>query len=144
MADGIFIYSYSETSQRFVILDELGEVAFIYLSEKGSQKPEKDALAYMRITPPKEVSWKEMAEAGKPPILSEEYASSMAVLQESKESHFAFKWSVDGESAALLYKGSPIAFISSESEYGYSKAVSKSNPISSPWDQNLYEQIFGK
>lgn len=142
MAEGLFIHSYNESSKRFAILDELDESAVLYLSESGSQKPIKDAFAYMRIPPIDIETWKKRMRAGGPPVLHTEIASNDAVIAISKESDFNFLWSKTGNDVSLTYRGKPIAFISLNEQYGYSKAASKTSPVVNPWDQKLYDVIF--
>lgn len=144
MAEGLFLNSHNTSSDRYVILDETEKVAFLYLTEKGSQKPIKDAIAYMRVVPPNKVDWKEMAQKGKPPVLSAEYASENAVISNANENQFDFEWSANGESAVLLFQGVPIALVSSSKEIGYSKAVSKVNKLTNPWSQETYEELFSQ
>lgn len=144
MAEGIFIHSHNAESDRLAILDETEQVAFLYLTHQGTQKPERDSIAYMRINPPEKVDWNEMARAGIPPILSAEIASSTAVINDAKERYFSFSWSRDGASAALIYKGDPIAFVTISEKIGYSKAVATDNKLTSPWNQALYEKLFAE
>ncbi len=143
MAKGIFIHSQHPTSKRFVILDESERVAYLYLTDKGKQIPVKDALAYMRVTAPNKVDWKNTAKEGHPPILSKEFASDSAVIKNAKEGQFSFEWSDDGESASLNYNGNPIAFVSVKKSLGYSKAISKPNKLALPWDEKIYIELFG-
>jgi hypothetical protein len=144
MAEGIFIHSHSDVSGRFAVLDETEQVAFLYLSKPRTQEPEKDAIAYMRVSPPKNVDWKELAKSGMPPVLSEEFASSNAIIPSANENQFSFVWSADGNSTALIYNGLPIAFVSISEGIGYSKAVSKENKLTNPWNQALYDKLFSK
>lgn len=144
MAEGLFLSSHSDISDRFAILDETEQVAFLYLTQQGTQKPEKDAIAYMRISPPESIDWQEMAETGLPPILSAKLASTQAVISDSNEHQFSFVWSQDGTTVALIYNGNPIAFVSISEPIGYSKAVAKENKLTNPWDQVLYDKLFTK
>jgi hypothetical protein len=142
MSEGLFLHSFNEVSERFAILDEYGKTGVLYLSEAGSQKPEKDAFAYMLIDPISKVEWKERMLAGEPPILHNELVSETAILRNTHESDFGFLWAPDGLSVALIYKDSPIAFTSLNSKYGYSKAVNENSPIVNVWDGELFAQLF--
>lgn len=137
MAEGLFLHSHSSVSDRFAILDETDQVAFLYLTQKGSQQPMRDAIAYMRVQPPKEVDWKAMAENGNPPILAEEFASDQAVITDVEESSFSFEWSADGNSAVLVFRGDPIALVAESEQIGFSKAVATPNKLTNPWDQDV-------
>jgi len=142
MAEGLFIHSFNEVSKRYVILDEQNDSAIMYLSEVGIQKPAKDAFAYMRVEPVDFPTWEKRMKAGEPPILHSDIASKQAVITNTKESDFSFKWSTNGESVALFYMNKPIAFISLTEKYGFSKAVTKNSPIVNSWDEKLYTKLF--
>lgn len=144
MDKGLFIYSHNINSNRFAILDETDKVAFLYLTDKGNQKPIRDAIAYMRITPPEQVDLAQIVMDDEPPILTLNIASKNAVLENTQENQFIFIWSKDGESVALLYNENPIALVSLNEKIGYSKSVIKENKITKPWNQNIYDSLFLK
>jgi hypothetical protein len=142
MAEGIFINSYNSLSDRYAILDEQDESAVLYLSEKGSQRPIKDAFAYMRIEPIDIDSWKDRMKAGEPPVLHKELASEQAVILTTKESDFSFTWSNDGDAVSLRYLNQPIAFISIDETFGFSKSVVKDSPVVNLWNEELFSSLF--
>lgn len=142
MAEGIFINSYNSLSDRYAILDEQDESAMLYLSEKGSQRPIKDAFAYMRIEPIDIDSWKDRMKAGEPPVLHKELASKQAVILTTKESDFSFIWSNDGDAVSLRYLNQPIAFISIDETFGFSKSVVKDSPVVNLWNEELFSSLF--
>jgi hypothetical protein len=142
MSEGIFIHSYNEVSGRYAILDEHDKTGVLYLSEEGSQKPVKDAFAYMQEPPIEKEIWTEKMKAGESPVLHTEIASETAVIPITKNNEFSFLWANNGLAVALLYKGKEIAFISLNEKYGFSKAVTKESPIVNLWNQSLYEQLF--
>lgn len=143
MATDIFICSHNPVSGRLAILDDNERVAFLYLTQRGTQKPEKDAIAYMRLTPPETVDSKQMAKEGEAPLLSSEFATVEAVIANPSEKDFSFQWSSTGEAAVLLYKNLPIALVSASEKRGYSRSVSKENPLANPWNSRLYASLFG-
>ncbi|WP_420589495.1 hypothetical protein [Bacterioplanoides sp.] len=142
MAEGLFLHSYNENSKRFAILDEQGDVAFLYLSEIGKQRPERDSVAYMLTEPQKGIDWQLLANEGLPPQISKELASKSAVISLTKESDLSFHWSNDGHAVALLYKKDPITFVTINDKLGYSKAVIKDIGLANAWNQAKYESIF--
>ena len=144
MAEDIFIHSRNPVSGRFAILEDNDTVAFLYLTARGIQKPERDAIAYMRVPPPENVDWEEMAKKGEPPLLSRAFASSEAVLTNPSSADCSFRWAEDGEAAVLLYRGQPIALVSASEKRGHSRAAAKENPLADPWDWKLYESLFPK
>jgi len=142
MAEGIFIHSHNEVSNRFALLDETDNVAFLYLTEPGEQSPSKDAIAYMRIRPPVKFDWKTATSNGEPPLLPIEFASEKAVITNTNTADFFFKWSLDGNAVVLNYKNEPIAFVAASESTGFSKAVSIDNALTNAWNQVLYTKYF--
>lgn len=143
-AKDIFIHSHHEASNRFGIFEDNEETAFLYLTEAGTQRPIKDAVAYSRKSPVEKVDWEKIEESGDAPPLWKDISSDTAVVESPNETEFSFKWSADGNAIALLRNGIPIAFVSTTEKYGFSKAVSKPSPLANPWSQQRYESIFGK
>ncbi|MCA6059616.1 hypothetical protein HUF18_07475 [Thalassolituus sp. ST750PaO-4] len=141
-ANEIFIHSHNPTSNRFAILEDNESIAFLYLTEVGTQRPVKDAVVYSRKPLIPKFDWEKVKETADAPPLSQDVASSEAIITTPSEGEFSFKWSFDGNAVALLRNGEPIAFASASEEYGFSKAISKPNPLANAWDQELYEFTF--
>ena len=139
----MFIQSHSTTSGRVVILEDDSTVAYLYLTQVGSQAPESDALAYMRAEPPEKADWAENAKSGQAPLLSKDVASSEAVIADPSEQEFSFRWSNDGHSAVLEHKGRAIALVSSREKRGYSRAAAKDSSLVNRWSDDVYEKLFG-
>jgi len=51
MADDIFLQSESPVSHRHAVLEDDGAIAYLYLTEPGSIRPVRDAVAYTRLAP---------------------------------------------------------------------------------------------
>ncbi|WP_426323486.1 hypothetical protein [Pseudoduganella sp. R-43] len=144
LAKDIFIHSHHPVSKRFAIFEDNETVAYLYLTKPGTQRPEKDAVAYSRVPPAPEVDWNVIGQTGEVPPLPRDVASSQALIRNPREQEFTFKWSSSGEAVALLRSGVPIAFAAASEKFGYSKAVSKSSHLANAWDQKRYDAIFGK
>jgi hypothetical protein len=144
LAEEIFISSHNDVSNRFAVLEDDERVAYLYLTARGTQRPERDAIAYVRNAPPETVDWKAAASEGNPPMLDRAHATMAAVIPAPIASDFSVRWSPDGESAALLYKGDPIALVLASERMGYSKAVASECPLARPWDEALFVRAMGK
>jgi len=143
-ADDIFLDSKHAVSGRFAVLEEMGGTAWLYLTHPELPKPEKDAIVYTRN---KLASMEEVqaeARRGQPPPLAKEYASEGAIIPYARLDEFNIKWSFDGQSVAVLRNNVPLTMILADANRGYSKALSKSGPFGEPWDQQIYERVFGK
>ena len=144
MAQEIFLQSQSPVSKRHAVLEDDGRVSFLYLTEPEVPKPAKDAVVYMRIPPIEAIDWERIKETRETPLIRKDLASPTAVILSPKASEFTFKWSVDGESVAVLRDGQPLAFASLKERFGYSRAVSVSSPLANAWDQARYTSLFGQ
>ncbi|WP_241825762.1 hypothetical protein [Salinivibrio sp. PR932] len=142
MSEGLFLSSYNKVSDRYAILDEFDQSGVLYLTKPETQQPERDAVAYIQYAPVSEDAWKQKMRAGEPPQLHEGLASEVAVIPKTAEQDFSFLWSADGNSVALLYKNAPIAFVSQNEKYGFSKAVVSDSPIVSMWDTDKFNELF--
>ncbi|WP_139214036.1 hypothetical protein [Atopomonas hussainii] len=69
-ANKIFIHSLNPVSNRLAILEDNESIAFLYLTEAGTQRPIKDAVAYSRKPPAlKKVDWEKIEQTGDTPLL---------------------------------------------------------------------------
>jgi len=142
MDNGIFLQSHNPISNRIAVFEDDEKTAFLYLLQKNSQKPEKDAVVYSRVPLPPKVDWSAISNSGNTPPLSIDVASKSAIISNPKTTEFSFKWSKDGNSVAILRNGIPLAFASTFEKYGFSKAIAKPSPLANPWNQNLYIKLF--
>lgn len=142
MSEGLFLNLYNEVSERYAILDEADHSGVLYLTAPETQKPERDAVAYIQYDPVSEETWKQKIRAGEPPQLHERLVSEVAVIAKTVEQDFSFLWSVDGHSVALLYKNEPIAFVTQSEKYGFSKAVVSDSPLVFVWDSERFSELF--
>jgi hypothetical protein len=129
-------------SGRYAILDEDEQSGVLYLTQPGTQKLERDALAYIQYQPLSEKAWRSTRCNGGLPSLHEGLVSKHAVIMDTSEQDFGFLWSSDGHSVALLYKQAPIAFVTPGEKYGFSQAVISDSPIVSAWDSEKFSQLF--
>lgn len=143
MADEIFISDVHPLSQRWAILDDNGNSAWLYLSRPGVQQPEKDAFAYSPVEPAAELNIDAIRQ-GIPPILPRDLASDEAVIHAMDTAQINFLWAADGESVAVAYQGRLLAMIVSGSERGYSAALARDGEFGLPWDEAVFERHFGE
>ena len=142
MSNGVFITDVHPLSKRCAILDDNGNSAWLYLTDPGQQRPEKDAFAYSPV-PPVESLDIEAIGRGEAPILPIGLASDDAVLTEVDSAQVSFLWSMDGESLAVAYQDRLLAMIVAGSEHGYSAALRQQGEFGLPWDEAVFEQAFG-
>jgi hypothetical protein len=142
IAQQIFLESRSTLSGRTAIFDDDGKVAYLYLTKPQSMQPERDAIVYSRVNPASGEEWQAAAKQRGAPPLPRKLASANGVLLNPSQREFSILWSADGNAAAILRDGVPLAFASSGERFGYSKAVMKSSPLVNLWDQARYQALF--
>jgi len=126
------------------IVEDDGQVAYLYLTAPLSMQIERDVILYMRVQPISQAEWKKLGESKSTPLLTIDIASPTAVIQDPAESEFEFRWSRDGNSVALLYHDQPLAFTSTTEKLGYSKAIVDTSPLANFWEQTKYDAVFNK
>jgi len=139
----LFLEAQHAKSRRFAILEDNGNSCWLYLTTPDQPRPEKDCFVYAPVEPIEELNIDAVRDEGEPPILTKNLATNSALLTNPKPSDFRLRWSVDGESIAVVHKGVPVAMIVKDRKRGVSKALNKSSFFGEPWDQGLYERVFG-
>jgi hypothetical protein len=142
-AQGIYLQSTSSVSARSAVLEDDGHVAYLYLCAPGTFTPEREAVVYSRRPPVPKVDWWELSKTGETAPISQDIAAPAATLPHPRAEQFTFRWSGDGEAVAVLHDGHPMAFVASSQPRGHSKAVRKRSALAMPWDQRLYDVLFG-
>lgn len=142
LAERIYVHSQHPKSLRMAVLEDDEKVAYLYLTEPSSDKPERDAVVYSRVRLIAKVDWQQVNKTGEPPPLSADIASRQAIVATPEAKEFSFRWSADGHSVALLRNGEPIAMATMRDRLGYSKAVAKSSRLANAWNQQRYAELL--
>jgi hypothetical protein len=106
-SEDLFMSDRHPISKRWAIVEEDGRVAWLYLTEPGSQKPAADCWLYNRVpTPPQFDSAR-----GEMPVVPATHAASGATRNTPLEKSVYFRWAPDGESVAVLFDSELMGFI---------------------------------
>lgn len=143
LAQEILLQVEHPKSRRLAIMEDNQKVAYLYLTQAGTVRPARDAVAYSRVPLPRAMDWKKLKETGEPPLLAADIASASAVIAAPQAGEFSFRWSADGHSVALLHHDQPIAMATARDPLGYSKAVAKRSRLANAWSQKRYAELFG-
>jgi hypothetical protein len=137
-AEDLFISEQHPISQRSAILEDDGRVAWLYLTEPGTQKPAADCWLYNRVaTPPRFDSAR-----GEAPVVPATHAASGATQDPPFEKSVHFVWSSDGESVAVVFESQLAGFIAHGKARGFSRNIRVSGPFGNVLDMNLYRNLF--
>jgi hypothetical protein len=141
--EGLLIEQQHPGSRRHALLDANATCGWLLLTVPDEYRIDRDAFAFSPgpLVPVEKAIL--AAKDGEPPPLASEYASAEAIIRDAGPDDFAFRWSDDGESVAVLYLGDPVAMIVSGSDRGYSRALNRESFYGHPWDQELYDSVFG-
>ena len=139
---GLLIEHEHARSRRHALLDANEQCGWLLLTLPGEYRIDREAFVFSPglLVPVDEAI--RASKDGHPPPLASEYASPDAIIREPDADEFAFRWSDDGESVAVLHRGEPAAMIVSGSNRGYSRALSREGFYGHPWDQSIYESVF--
>jgi len=100
-------------SRRWAVVEDDGEVAWLYLSAPEALKPVAACFLY-------------------------NHADQAA--PQAKDIHF--RWSNDGESVAVYFERVLMGFIVSGEQRGFSKLLTTAGALGAPLDESLYERTF--
>jgi hypothetical protein len=109
----LFLSDVSVQSSRHAVIEDDGEVAYLYLTERGRQNIVASAWIYSRTNFP-----------------------------DPTERDWTFLWSDDGESVAVLADGHPLACIVGAVGPGYSRELEAGSSLGHAWDDTTYARVF--
>jgi hypothetical protein len=101
-------------SRRWAVVEDDGEVVWLYLSAPESLEPIAACFLYRSSSPP--------------------------VARFSEGIHF--RWSVDGNSVAVLIGELLVGFIAHAKRPGFSRLLKVAGSLGNPFDTALYERTF--
>jgi hypothetical protein len=140
--DNLFLTEQHPVSTRHAVLDDNGFCCWFYLTEPGSRRPVADVWLYNRINAPAESQVQSYRPS--PPPAAAGYAGPSALISAPKQSEWSFLWSVNGQAAAVLRDGEPLAFIRSHEKLGYCRLLVREGPWGMVWTQAAFEATFGR
>ena len=108
-----FDYEQHPLTRRWAVVEEDGEVAWLYLSAPDALKPVAACFLYNQ------------ADQAAP---------------QPKNIHF--RWSSDGESVAVYFESVLMGFIAGGEQRGFSKLLTAPGALGAPLDESLYERTF--
>lgn len=137
----IFLLEQNPVSKRWALFDENDNIAYLYLTERESQQPLADVVVYAKelvhhhaLTAP--------LRQGLPPMLTQDYASPVAIRTDIKREDISFLWSAKGNAVAACIRGEPVAFVTASGGHAFSRAVGREGPFGKPWNHAGFEKLF--
>lgn len=139
-SDELFLESQHAVSRRFVVMEDDGTSAWLYLTEPETRKPVGDAWVYNRIPAPPTSEIKSYR--GGPPPAAIGYASDTALCDSPFEHEWSFIWASDGHAVAVAKQGVPVACIVADQKGGYSRELIKDGPWGHVWSDAEFKRVF--
>jgi hypothetical protein len=115
-----FLSDHNAQSLRRATVEDDGDVAFLYLTAPHLTKITATAWIYNRTS------------------------SIFGTCRNLATADWAFLWSHDGHSVAILADDFPLACIVNASNPGYSRGLTAPSSLGNTWDQSVYARIFGR
>ena len=138
--EGPYLSFVSNASGRHATLEDDGYSAWLYLTSQSKYEVIADCFVYSRVELP-EFRVMPFGTRG-PPLLLRQVATAAAVQRSVPEDLLRVTFSSDGNSAVVLLRGEPWAFVTYDQKHGYSKSLSVAGPFGYPWDEQLYHEHF--
>ncbi len=134
----LFVSEQHPISRRWVVIEDDGRVAWLYLTEPDTRKPVADCWLYNRVaTPPQFDSVR-----GQPPVVPQTHAGTGATLQPPVRESVRLRWSPGGESVAVFFDAELIGFVVQGQKRGFSRHIRVSGPFGSVLDRELFQRVF--
>ena len=134
----LFLSEQHPTSRRWVVVEDDGTVAWMYLTEPDLEKPAAECWLYNRVHAPTTFN----SSRGEPPVVPATHTDVVVPFVPPSAESVTLKWSLDGESVAIFIHTELVGFIAANQRRGFSKNLFMSGPFGSPIDRALYEQLF--
>lgn len=121
MASGnLFLSDHNAQSLRRAVVEDDGDVAFLYLTAPHLTKIAASAWIYNRTS------------------------SVYGACCEVAAADWALLWSHDGHSVAVLANDFPLACIVNATNPGYSRGLTAPTSLGNTWDDLVYARVFGR
>jgi hypothetical protein len=109
----LFLTDVNARSLRHAVVEDDGDVAYLYLTAPGLPNVVASAWIYNR-----------------------------ASLSDPTKHHWTIIWSQEGDSVAVLADGLPVACITEAGNPGYSRGLEAGSPLGCVWDDAMFAQVF--
>jgi hypothetical protein len=116
----LFLSDHNGQSLRRAVVEDDGDVAFLYLTAPHLTKIAATAWIYNRTS------------------------SVFGACRDLAAADWALLWSHDGHSVAVLADDFPLACIVNATNPGYSRDLTAPTSVGNTWDDLLYARIFGR
>ncbi len=140
MPEEVFLSEQHSVSHRWVVLEDDGLSAWLYLTEPDSERPFADCWIYNRISNPDPAE--SYMSRGIAPSAPSGFVSNSALVSSPDASGFRLAWSKDGESVALFDGKILMGFIASGQKRGFSRNIEKAGAWGNPLNEGLYKSLF--
>lgn len=139
--EGIFLSYQDEKSGRFVVIDEIDESIWAYLTFPYEERIDKDCfLGSRKEITVESINLKEYKKRQSPPSMIKEFSTSKSWLQNLAEDEIKVEW--ESENSIVKIKEEPFLLFTNNDERGFSKSISKNGMYGNMWSQIKYDEIF--
>jgi hypothetical protein len=141
MPRGFLASEQHPTSKLWVVLEDNGVVAWLYLTEGDSYRIIADCWVYNRGAAVEEAEVEKYR--GSPPPAPHTFAAPEATMRRAKKGDVSFRWSRNGKAAAVALSGHVTAFVAVTFKRGWAVGLKRTGPWGGKWSPRRYSRTFG-
>ena len=139
----IYLSSVSPNGLHQCVIDGNAHSVRMYLHDLEQNCVLADAPICSLIEPISYDEFKKTYKRGDTPPFVKGYVTDSAIIPDIENSRLNIQWAHDGISVVASIDDEPFSMIIQSRKISYSKAIKQSGPWGNPWDEEIYNEIFG-
>ena len=129
----LFFSEQDPLSLRYLVIEEIDNSIWAYLTFPNSTKIEKDCFLANRTKLDGSINLEKLFEQGITPPISDTYATALSYQPNLKEEDITMEW-INKEILVMIHiKGEPFLYFLADEKNGYAKSIGKDGPYGHPW-----------
>lgn len=134
MPPRLFVTCRNDASDRTAIVSEDGDSVWLYLTQRGTERPERDCWLLNTLSAPELPDPTRYRSMGQPPPPPFDELDSEGAMDPPQPSRWSFRWSLDGDAVLVAVDGVPIGAVGAAHTRGFSRYLRRPGPWGKPWD----------
>jgi hypothetical protein len=129
----LFYSEQDPISLRYLIIEEIDNSIWAYLTFPNSTTIEKDCFLANRIKLDESINLKKFSEQGIPPPINDTYATSFSYQPNLGEEDISVEWINEEVILIVHIKGKPFLYFLADEKNGFAKSIGKDGPYGHRW-----------
>lgn len=134
MENATLFYSEQDPlSQRYLVIEEIDNSIWAYLTFPNSTKIEKDCFLANRTRLDKSVNLEKLSEQGIPPPINDTFATAFSYQPDLEEEDISVEWINEEVMLMVHIKDKPFLYFLANEKNGFTKSIGKDGPYGHKW-----------